>query len=594
MGNINSNQSEKPINSSKNIIPEKIEESSNKSEETSNISEENNKDDIIFKKMINISNNLIKEYNKNFLDEDFCNKIAIISNKKMSNFNIKLLKSLNDSINSPNIDNEFSAIMQYIPKNDDKFYNENFKDELIENFWGKNMEMNKNSLDNIELNIDIDDIISTIKYKPGYINYKHVNNILEYRKSSNKNKPLNKEDTKNNSNKIQVEESEKKVENINQTELEDETIKVGGMLNNRNKNNNNKNNNNKNNNNKNNKHILKKENDNNQTQNSNNNNNNENNQIQNGNNNEIEKENIIPIIVEKNFQKVNKIFRNNKKNKNEENLNNEAINNKTNQLIIGKKYKNSINDKEVNNIIKYSIPKNYKNPINYCKNNEKCMLTKKELCQSITQNFVVRNNIIAAILTTIPYKNQNNIYEGGICYQKFINLDLCKVCVPYEFRELRNKDLKDIFKKILEKADYLTESQCRQNYGYFLKLSDNQKKNLINNIKKGSSIEELKKINPKIKHNIAFLEITQKLKKNYFDNINILTSILEKISESTIINNVTLNMISNETKKCIDNMYNLCHYYYIYGIIALINSDLKEDDEIEEKDLDIAYSKILK
>jgi hypothetical protein len=41
-------------------------------------------------------------------------------------------------------------------------------------------------------------------------------------------------------------------------------------------------------------------------------------------------------------------------------------------------------------------------------------------------------------------------------------------------------------------------------------------------------------------------------------------------------------------------MYNLCHYYYIYGIIALINSDLKEDDEIEEKDLDIAYSKILK
>ena len=52
-------------------------------------------------------------------------------------------------------------------------------------------------------------------------------------------------------------------------------------------------------------------------------------------------------------------------------------------------------------------------------------------------------------------------------------------------------------------------------------------------------------------------------------------------------------MISEETKKCIDNMYNLCHYYYIYAIIALINADLKED-EIEEKNLETAYAKILK
>jgi hypothetical protein len=67
---------------------------------------------------------------------------------------------------------------------------------------------------------------------------------------------------------------------------------------------------------------------------------------------------------------------------------------------------------------------------------------------------------------------------------------------------------------------------------------DKQKKALINNIKKGSSIEELKKINPKIKHNIAFLDITQKLKKNYFDNINILLTILNKISDSVIIENI--------------------------------------------------------
>jgi hypothetical protein len=147
MGNQTSNVSEKNINIPKNEEIEKAEEI-NKIEEKSD-------DEVMFKKIIDISDNLVKEYNKNFLDQDFCSKIAIISQKKMSNFNIKLLKSLNDSINSPNIDEEFIGVIQDIPKNDDKFYSEIFKDELIENFWGKNIEMTKNSLDDIELNMNI-------------------------------------------------------------------------------------------------------------------------------------------------------------------------------------------------------------------------------------------------------------------------------------------------------------------------------------------------------------------------------------------------------------------------------------------------------
>ena len=49
------------------------------------------------------------------------------------------------------------------------------------------------------------------------------------------------------------------------------------------------------------------------------------------------------------------------------------------------------------------------------------------------------------------------------------------------------------------------------------------------------------------------------------------------MKETPIINNKTLNILSNETKNIIDNMYNLCHYYYVYAIISLINSDITDD-----------------
>ena len=46
-------------------------------------------EDEIFEKILNISNQLFDEYNNDFLKDDFCSKIALIYEKKLSNFNIK-------------------------------------------------------------------------------------------------------------------------------------------------------------------------------------------------------------------------------------------------------------------------------------------------------------------------------------------------------------------------------------------------------------------------------------------------------------------------------------------------------------------------
>ena len=76
-----------------------------------------------------------------------------------------------------------------------------------------------------------------------------------------------------------------------------------------------------------------------------------------------------------------------------------------------------------------------------------------------------------------------------------------------------------------------------------------------------------------------FIQFKDKLKQNYFDNLNLLIEILEKIQSIPIINNATLNVISMDCKKILDNMYNMCHYYYIYAIISLINADISDNIE---------------
>jgi hypothetical protein len=264
-------------------------------------------------------------------------------------------------------------------------------------------------------------------------------------------------------------------------------------------------------------------------------------------------------------------------NKNTENIiTSKELNTKVSEII-----KQNIDNKPLNTFIKYIVPSNYSKPKSFCENSEKCKLTKKELCSAITENFIVRNNIIAAILTTIPYKNWNGEYEGGICFEKIMNITKCNVCVPYDFRELKNQDIESILSKILEKADYLNEAKCRENHGYFLKLTKEEELILLNKIKTISP-EELN-THPKIKYNNFFLEFAKKLKNSYFEKMNFLMKILEKIKEMPIINNKELNLLSTETKKHIDEMYNTCHNYYIYAIISLIKADIKEDVVEENK-----------
>ena len=115
---------------------------------------------------------------------------------------------------------------------------------------------------------------------------------------------------------------------------------------------------------------------------------------------------------------------------------------------------------------------------------------------------------------------------------------------------------------------------------------------LANKIK-NVTLDEIK-FNPQLKYNLYFIELSNKLKNVYFQNLNTLITILDKLKSDMLINNKTLNIISDEVKTIIDNMYSLCHYYYIYAIISLINLDITEknnSDIILEKYISKALNK---
>jgi len=630
------------------------------------------------------------EYNNDFLKEDFCNKMALVYEKKISNFSIKLLKTLYNQINSNDTNNELIMTLQYLPKPDDKFEVDIFKNNLEENFWRKNIVFDSQIFKNNGTDLKIDNIDSLIKYKPKYINFKHVNNLLSnFTKITNKSiiqdipeneKPgffstfiggsNNRKDANtikgenflkklglnennkikklpNHKNKLQeinfnkqeiISNRNKQKQNLEENNsnrntqrqnLEENNYNRNRQRQNLEENNSNRNrqrqnleennsnrntqrqNLEKNNSNRNMQRQYVEENNSNRNMqrqyveenNSNRNmkrqyveenNSNRNNKIQNLKENLSEQKNKLKNLREKVYnEEIKNISKEPNKNLEEDldiqsrtnTISSKEINKTTNNIInqhlnISKE---DIDNKLVNSFIKYSVPKNYESPEPLCNNSEKCSLTKKELCQAITENFIVRNNIIAAILTTIPYKNENGQYEGGLCYQKFLNLETCKVCVPYNFKNLIEDDfnIENIITKILEKADYLDEKMCKENQGYFFKLSPREK--LILAKKKSTMTEEQLKNHPSLKYNLYFFEFTQKLKDKYFINLNSLILILEKIKETPIINNETLNIISNETKKIIDEMYSLCHYYYVYAIISLINADITEQ-KIEKID----------
>ena len=546
-----------------------------------------NEDKEVFIKIINISNDILSEFNQEFLKNNFCDKMALIYKKNLSKLNIDLLRIIQNEILSNKINRELLLSPQYIQKNDEKFIVDTFKGNLDELFWDHHIQFDdtvfkgKDKINNVNKNfknVPIEDTLLKIKNvsniylkkKNYYIDIKHVNDLLSSKNklSGGNPQPLNIPTPTNNnkSNIIENNQNQIKLNNINTSFNKNESLNLNNSI--------------SFNSNPNNSKPL-----------------NPNNSIPFNSNNSKP----LNLNNSKPSNQTN-LFNSNPKNSKPSNQTNSFNSNPKNSKPSNQTNSFNSNSKNYNKFIKKNIEENVNNIIkenmdskkffrpkkfemkNYCKNKEICELTKKQICESITENLIIRNNIIAAILTLIPYKNGNK-YEGGLCFQKFLNLDQCKVCVPVNYSEIKKSKKfispENILEEVLKKADYLDEKSCNENLGKFLTLSEEQRKNLIKKLQPYKLVSQIDVESP-ILNNYYFLQYRTNLLNEYFSSLNALLDILLKIKEIPLINNITLQKISEDTKYIIDRLYNICHYYYVFAIISLITSDYDNNTVVEE------------
>jgi hypothetical protein len=146
-----------------------------------------------------------------------------------------------------------------------------------------------------------------------------------------------------------------------------------------------------------------------------------------------------------------------------------------------------------------------------------------------------------------------------------------------------------LVKHVAQYADFMDFKTCKDNGGYFLKLSKDQIKSLYDNVPKNGEMQ----IGDKTNFNTFYVDCAENLKNCYFDNLKVLLDILMELKNNAFINNDILNQIGNKTKDIIDTMYHLSQYYYIFGIVSLLNANINKVDE-QEMVLQQSFSKMLK
>ncbi len=555
---------------------------SNQVENVSNSKNKNeNEEDQMIGKVLDVSKELLSKYNQEFLREDFCFDMGMVLQESLDKLSIPVLQDLgNRVVGEGESTPQLKMIMQYTPKGDDKFFIEGFEKQLEDYFWNQSIQMDTKILEKEGLDVsnlklfEESNKVGAPKYR--YIDVNKINELLRDAQYKNR-REVNEEREENvevaktgganlqnfrrelnmaiknskNSNvsKMQkkkvniVENREKGGEEINIQLLRNSLKETRGMNKNSNQNKN--------------KNVKVEE-------------------VLNRLEEEIQKKN----------KENEKVISENKKN-----ISREEIQNTVNEMITKTNHNKNKNTKKnempevKNTLTQYRIRKDYQKPEQICLQGvEKCTMTKKELCKVIADNLMIRSNIVAAILTVLPNRKGKNGYFGGYLYGKFVNLGKCQVCVPYNYKDLMDKDPVELIKQVVQYADFLDYKSCKENGGYYMKLSKDEMEALYANVPEDGKVTIGKQMN----YNAFYVECAKKLKECYFGNLKVLLEILEQLRSQPIINNVTLNELGKKTREIIDSMYHLCQYYYVYAIVSILHANLsvaKSSDLVLQKTL---------
>ncbi len=564
--------------------------------------------DLLMDNIVSISLDLLKKYNQQFLKDDFCKDFALVTDEQLNKMSLPVVQDLADKIEESKPSPNIKLILQYEPNEDDKFFVEGFEKQLKDYFWNQNVMYSNSFFEKEGLstqNLDMNSLKNLReKQKIRYIDFNKINDLLRDFQNHQSNNIVGGANL-NNFEKNLLKNFKKNSSSSNNRKLKIEIVKNNTELNNNSISkklkeslllNNNNNQNNKKNNIKNliksvNNEIKNKRNFN--TKNYSSKKPNVNN-IKNSMNKIIKNNNLnqkINLINQLKSSEMNMNINNNTNTNTIKNNNkkvNEAIHvneNKMNKVNNNKKMMNmmGMNMRNKGKYVRYTIPRDYQQPEQLCiEGVEKCSLKKRELCKVIRDNLIIRCNIIAAILNVLPNHKVNGEYAGGYLYSKFVNLAKCQVCVPDNYKELMDLAPAQLIKHVIQYSDFLDAKSCKDNGGYYLRLTKREMEALYDNVPKSESLETMT-VGKKINYNLFYIECAKKLKESYFNNLKVLVEILQTLKDEPFISNQVLNELGEKAKNIIESMYHLCQYYYIFAIISLLNANITPTKDIDRE-----------
>ena len=184
-----------------------------------------------------------------------------------------------------------------------------------------------------------------------------------------------------------------------------------------------------------------------------------------------------------------------------------------------------------------------------------CKLTKMEMCVKIVLNLMTRNNIILAILSTIPVQNKNADYEGSFTFERLISLKKGKFCVPSPLLHVQDEDDDVRIHKIMRFLNMMDDESCKKSGGIIFQLNEKQMNDMLADEAFGKK----------------YFEYGNKINTIYQESIMALLKILEKLESNFTISTEELNQISASVKNTIDELYIKTQLNFLLAVLVVLD-----------------------
>jgi hypothetical protein len=205
-----------------------------------------------------------------------------------------------------------------------------------------------------------------------------------------------------------------------------------------------------------------------------------------------------------------------------------------------------------------------------------CKITKREMCVKIVMNLMIRNNIILAIVSTIPIPNKNGDYDGSITFERLTSLKKGRFCAPSPLFHIQDEDDETRIQKILKFINMMDDEVCKKSGGVIFELNEKQMKDMLADETFGKN----------------YFEYGNKINKIYQESIIALLSILEKLESNYTMSTEELNQISTSVKNTIDELYIKTQLNFLLAVMVVLDFDFKKnsvkDIRIEQRKIQIS------